>query len=91
MAVYESISIEKDTIVQWCKNQIGELLNAPGINIDENKDFSELGLDSSLAVSLLIEIEQKFGIEISAEELFDNPNIAAVTGLIIDGDRKAKK
>ncbi|WP_449105293.1 acyl carrier protein [Pseudomonas mohnii] len=91
MSAYESVSIEKDTVVQWCKDQIGELLNAPGISIDENKDFGELGLDSSLAVSLLIEIEQKYGVEISAEELFDNPSIKAVTGLIMGGDRKSEK
>ena len=91
MSAYESVSIEKDTVVQWCKDQIGELLNTPGISIDENKDFGELGLDSSLAVSLLIEIEQKYGVEISAEELFDNPSIKAVTGLIMGGDRKSEK
>lgn len=91
MTAYESVSLEKIAIVQWCKDQIGQLLNAPGANIDENKDFSELGLDSSLAVSLLIEIEQKYGVEISAEQLFDNPNITAVTGLILGDDRKSGK
>lgn len=91
MTAYEFVSIEKGTVVQWCKDQIGELLNAPGISIDENKDFSALGLDSSLAVSLLIEIEQNYGVEISAEELFDNPSIRAVTGLIMGGIRKSKR
>lgn len=91
MTAYESISLEKDAVVQWCKDQISELLNAPGIKIDENKDFSELGLDSSLAVSLLIEIEQRYGVEISAEELFDNPNISAVTGLIVGRNRTPGK
>jgi acyl carrier protein len=91
MTAYESAPITKELAIQWCKGQISQLLNAPGSAIDEDKDFSELGLDSSLAVSLLIEIEQEYGVEISAEELFDNPNITAVAELIIAGAGKSGK
>ncbi|WP_338523860.1 acyl carrier protein [Pseudomonas batumici] len=91
MTAYENLQAEKAAVIQWCKDQIGGLLNSPGIAIDENKDFSELGLDSSLAVSLLIEIEQQYGVEISAEELFDNSSILAVANLILARNGAAEK
>ncbi|MFJ3451103.1 MULTISPECIES: acyl carrier protein [Pseudomonas] len=89
MTSFEVVTADKDTVVHWCREQIGQLLNAPASTVDERKDFSELGLDSSLAVSLLIEIEQAYGVEISAEELFDNPSITAVASLIVARSRKA--
>lgn len=86
MSSFEYIKNERN-IVEWCKKYIANILNSPDMSIDEDQDFSELGLDSSLAVSLLIEIEQLFGVEISTEELFDNPNIAAVAKLVINSQR----
>jgi len=91
MTAYENLQVEKAAVIQWCKDQIAGLLNSPGVAIDENKDFSELGLDSSLAVSLLIEIEQQYGVEISAEELFDNSSILAVANLILARNGAAEK
>lgn len=91
MTAYENLQAEKTAVTQWCKDQIAGLLNSPGVAIDEHKDFSELGLDSSLAVSLLIEIEQQYGVEISAEELFDNSSILAVANLILARNGGAEK
>ncbi|WP_241769695.1 acyl carrier protein [Rhodococcus opacus] len=45
---------------------------------DPNADFDRLGLDSPLAVSLLIEIEERYGVDLPPEELFENPTLDAV-------------
>jgi acyl carrier protein len=37
-----------------------------------------LGIDSALAVSLLIEVEQRYDIELSPETLFEHPTLHAV-------------
>lgn len=67
-----------ESIVQWCQNYIAQLLDVPPSEIDPGADFDRLGLDSALAVSLLIEIEQEYGIDLPPEELFENPTVNAV-------------
>lgn len=76
------ISGGQAAVISWCKGYIARVLNIKPTSIDEHMDFSELGLDSSLAVSLLIEIEQQFGVEVSTEDLFNNPNIASLAALV---------
>lgn len=90
MTSFETVTLDNAVVTDWCKAQIGQLLNTSPSSVDAHKDFSELGLDSSLAVSLLIEIEQAYGVEISAEELFENPSITAVAGLIVARSRKSR-
>ncbi|GAA2805474.1 acyl carrier protein [Saccharopolyspora taberi] len=72
----------QETIVQWCRNYVAQLLDVPASEIDPEADFDRLGLDSALAVSLLIEIEQEYGIDLPPEELFENPTINAVAAYL---------
>lgn len=44
--------------------------------------FDRLGIDSALAVSLLIDVEGHFGVEVPPEALFDNPTLRAVAGYV---------
>lgn len=68
------------SIVQWCRDYLADLLDIPAAEIDPDADFDRLGVDSALAVSLLIEVEERYGIDIAPEELFENPTITAVAG-----------
>ena len=44
--------------------------------IDVDRPFVELGLDSFLAVQLMIAINQKYGTGLSNSKLFDHPTIS---------------
>ncbi|MFI1917971.1 acyl carrier protein [Nocardia sp. NPDC020380] len=68
----------KEAIVTWCRDYLADLMEVPAAAIDPQADFDRLGVDSALAVSLLIEVEERYGIDLSPEDLYRNPNLDAV-------------
>jgi acyl carrier protein len=74
----QAVDMSKAAIAQWCRGYIADLLEVPAESIDLETGFDRLGVDSAIAVSLLIEVEERYGIELPAEALFDNPNLDAV-------------
>ena len=68
----------KEVIAQWCRGYVANLLEIPAESVDLETGFDRLGVDSAIAVSLLIEVEERYGVELPAEALFDNPNLNAV-------------
>ncbi|ABW11343.1 phosphopantetheine-binding [Parafrankia sp. EAN1pec] len=65
-------------IAGWCREYLAGLLEVPAGTLDLDADFDRLGIDSALAVSLLTEVEDRYGVELAAEELFANPSLNAV-------------
>lgn len=82
------MKISKVELTKWCQQYIGKLLDTDANSIDPKADFDRLGLDSALAVSLLIEIEEKYGVDLPPEELFENPTIDAVTDYILKNSKE---
>jgi acyl carrier protein len=72
------VNTSKEEIAQWCQGYIAGLLEVPAESVDLDLGFDRLGIDSAIAVSLLIEVEERYGVELPAEALFDNPNLNAV-------------
>lgn len=68
----------RDAIVGWCREYVADLLQTPADAIDAGEDFDRLGVDSALAVSLLMEVEERYGVDLEPEELFANPTLNAV-------------
>ncbi len=68
----------KDEIAGWCREYVADLLQVPADTIDAAEDFDRLGVDSALAVSLLMEVEERYGVDLEPEELFANPTLDAV-------------
>lgn len=78
----ELTTADADAIVRACQEYIADFLGAPVESIDPGADFDRLGVDSSLAVALLSEIEERFGIDLPPEQLFENPTIDAIAELV---------
>lgn len=68
----------KEAIATWCQEYVAGLLGRPAETIDLDVDFDRLGIDSALAVSLLIEVEERYGVDLPPEALFENPTLDAV-------------
>ncbi|APE34386.1 phosphopantetheine-binding protein [Nocardia mangyaensis] len=68
----------KEAIVTWCQEYLASLLEVPAATIDPTADFDRLGIDSAVAVALLIEVEDRYGVDLAPEDLFENPNLDAV-------------
>lgn len=74
----DNVKASKEDITKWCQQYVGDLLEIPAESVDPAADFDRLGLDSALAVSLLIDIEERYGVDLPPEALFENPNLNAV-------------
>jgi acyl carrier protein len=74
----------KEEIVKWCQAYVADVLEMRLEAVDPHADFDKIGLDSALAVSLLIAIEEKYGIDLPPEELFEDPTLDAVASSVAD-------
>lgn len=72
------MNTSQEAIAEWCQKYVADLLEVPAESVDLDADFDRLGIDSALAVSLLIEVEERYGVDLPPESLFDNPNLNAV-------------
>ncbi|MEU4319377.1 acyl carrier protein [Nocardia fluminea] len=79
----------KEAIVTWCQEYLAGLLEVPAATIDPATDFDRLGIDSALAVALLIEVEDRYGVDLAPEDLFDNPNLDAVAAYLHEQSRRS--
>ncbi|WP_174189602.1 acyl carrier protein [Nocardia barduliensis] len=84
-----NVDTSREAIVQWCREYLAELLEVPAEAVDPAADFDRLGVDSALAVALLIEVEERYGVDLAPEDLFDNPNIDAVAGYLHEQSRRS--
>ncbi|MGC4857394.1 acyl carrier protein [Micromonospora sp. DT4] len=76
------VEFTRDQIRDWCREQVAALLGVQAETIDPTVTFDRLGLDSALAVSLLIEIEERFGVEVPSKTLFDDSNIESIAAYL---------
>ena len=58
-------------------------LRLPEDQIELDKPFAEMGLNSVMAISIRRQLEQLVGIELSATMLFNHPTIASFTGYLV--------
>ena len=65
-------------VLTWAQGYLADLLGSEPTALDPHADFDQLGIDSALAVSLLMEIEGRYGVDLPPESLFENPTLAAV-------------
>jgi len=65
-------------IAAWCQTYLAHLLAVPADQIGLDADFDRLGVDSALAVSLLTEVEERYGVDLAPEALFDDPSVGAL-------------
>jgi acyl carrier protein len=79
MSVDQGVTpIRADEVVRVCQEYIGNILGTPAESVDPSADFDHLGIDSSLAVGLLAELEERYDVDLPPEALFENPTINAV-------------
>ncbi len=77
-------------IVEWCRQHIATLLDFPVDRIPVDAEFDTFGLDSGAAVSLVVDMEEWLGTEVSPSLLFEFPSIQLVAGEIIRQREAAK-
>lgn len=71
-------------IQDWSVNRIATLLDMQKEKVDPNMDFDRLGLDSAIAVSLLVDLEAELEIEVPPTLLFEKSNLAEIAAHLAD-------
>ncbi|MDQ3802675.1 MAG: acyl carrier protein [Acidobacteriota bacterium] len=67
------------TIQGWSIDFVSRLIDQPAERIDPNVEVERLGLDSATAVALIMSLEERLGIELMPELLFDYPTISSLS------------
>lgn len=75
--------MDRTEIITWSRGYLAEALGTAPETIDPAADFDRIGVDSVVAVALLMEIEQRYGVDIPPDELFDEPTLEAVAGYVV--------
>lgn len=72
----QSESPNEAAIRDWCVDYLSRTLDLPGATIEGDTKFSRLGLDSASAVYFIVELEDRFGIELTPDAIVEHPTIA---------------
>ena len=72
-------TLDASTIQSWCVEHAAQILNVSVGEIDANTDVDRFGLDSAMAVALIMELEEWLGVELAPELLFEYPTIAGLS------------
>lgn len=76
MTAIEKFVATEDGIQHWCQEYVANLLDTPVGKIDPDTEFDSFGLDSAMAVAMVLELEERLGTEISPSLLFEYTTIA---------------
>ena len=66
-------------ISKWIKTYLAEILEVEPEKIDENYEFERFGINSSAAISLVGDLEEWLGFELSPSLFFEFNTIAQVS------------
>ena len=62
-------------IADLCTVSLANVLRIAKDRVKTDTKFSRLGLDSAMVVYVMLEIEEKLGLELSTDDFYDYPTI----------------
>ncbi|MBV9462532.1 MAG: acyl carrier protein [Bradyrhizobium sp.] len=62
-------------IADLCVNSFAHVLRVARERIDPKTKFNRLGLDSAMVVYVMMELEEKLGVELTTDDFYDYPTI----------------
>jgi acyl carrier protein len=65
----------KEQIEDVCVLSLAGVLRIPRDTIKPDVKFSRLGLDSAMIVYVLMELEEKLGLEVAPDSFYDYPTV----------------
>ena len=71
--------LSKDEISQACIDSLAETLSIAPDQIDPDAKFSRLGLDSGMSVFLLLSLEERLGVTLVPESIYENPTVTQLS------------
>jgi acyl carrier protein len=69
----------KSDIAAVCIDSLAEILRMPRERIDPNTRFDRLGLDSGMIVFLLLSLEERLGMTLVPETIYEHPTVTELS------------
>jgi acyl carrier protein len=70
------IGMTRAQLSELCVISLANVLRIPKDTIEADAKFSRLGLDSAMVVYLMMELEEKLGLELSPDDFYDYPTVS---------------
>jgi acyl carrier protein len=64
-----------EQISEFCVTSLAKVLRIPKDRVEADAKFSRLGLDSAMVVYVMMELEEKLGLELSMDDFYDFPTV----------------
>ncbi len=74
----------REQISEACVAALANVLRIPQDRVEPGTKFSRLGLDSAMLVYLMMELEEKLGVELSTDDFYDYPTVDALSRYLAD-------
>ena len=65
----------RQQIVDFCIASLAQALRVPTQKVDTKTRFNRMGLDSAMVVYVMMELEEKLGLELSMDDFYDYPTV----------------
>lgn len=65
----------QNELKQWIVERIAAYCRLAPATIEEDKNFSDYGMDSVFTLTMIGEIEDRYGLELDPTAIWDNPSI----------------
>jgi acyl carrier protein len=65
----------REQISEFCIVSLADVLRIPKHTVDAGARFNRLGLDSAMVVYLMMDLEEKLGLELSPDDFYDYPTV----------------
>jgi acyl carrier protein len=65
----------REQISDLCIDSLARVLRIPKDSVQADAKFNRLGLDSAMTVYVMMELEEKLGLELSMDDFYDYPTV----------------
>jgi len=65
----------REQISEFCSASVANVLRIPKDSVETDAKFNRLGLDSAMVVYVMMELEEKLGLELSTDDFYDYPTV----------------
>jgi acyl carrier protein len=69
------VAMTQEQISNFCVVSLANILRIPENTVAVDAKFARLGLDSAMVVYLMMELEEKLGLELSPDDFYDYPTV----------------
>ena len=67
-----------------CVISLANVLRIPEDSVGTDVKFSRLGLDSAMVVYVMMELEEKLGLELSMDDFYDYPTVDVLSNYLCE-------